>query len=299
MKSTVFVALAAALGVSVACGQKGPAEGPTAHPPAEPLTVVHPSAEPPPPEPPPSAEPTASEAEPPPPAEPSLLELCAGVCKKVAAKCPANVAENCELNCDKYETVADNCQKFAREALICAEAAQDLPCANVAPESCGRAFRRLARCQRAPDTFTEQVEQTKGAPDGWQRFEPVGGGFSAIMPPGVEESTAGEEKIYSVKVGDVRYVVRKLPPPSEKFTKKSQIRLAMAWLSPCNYKLRLHGQVEKDERISVHYDSACKDGSERHGAFHITKTALYVVGIEAPAGERGEMEAFVYGFTPR
>ena len=235
----------------------------------------------------------------PPPSEPGLRELCADVCTKVAAKCTANVAETCNLNCDRYDNVDARCEKAAREALICAEAAKDLPCANVAPESCGRAFKRMASCQRSPETFAEAVEQERGIPAGWQRFEPAGGGFVAFMPSGVQEAPAGQEVVYSVDAGNVRYVVRKLPPPTEKFTAKSQVRLAMAWLSPCNLKLRLHGQVEKDERISVRYDAACKDGSERHGAFYITKTALYVVGIEAPAGERGETDGFVYGFTPR
>ena len=300
MKSSGFVVLVAALGVSAACGQREPAEGPTAHPPAEPLTVVPPSAAPPPPAAPAaSAEPTASEPTPPPPSEPNLRDLCANVCTKVAAKCTANVAETCNLNCDRYDKIDGRCEKVAREALICAEAAKDLPCANVAPESCGKVFKRMASCQRSPETFAEQVEQERGTPTGWQRFEPAGGGFAAVMPPGVQEAAAGQEVVYSVTVGNVRYVVRKLPPPTEKFTAKSQVRLAMAWLSPCNLKLKLHGQVEKDERISVHYDAACKDGGERHGAFYITKTALYIVGIEAPAGERGDIETFVYGFTPR
>ncbi len=211
---------------------KGARRGPTAHPPAEPLTVVPLSAEPPPAAPATSAEPTASEPTPPPPSAPSLRELCANVCTKVAAKCTANVAETCNLNCDRYDKIDGHCEKVAREALICAEAAKDLPCANVAPESCGKAFKRMASCQRSPETFAEQVEQERGTPAGWQRFEPAGGGFAAVMPPGVQEAPAGQEVVYSVTVGNVRYVVRKLPPPTEKFTAKSQVRLAMAWLSP-------------------------------------------------------------------
>lgn len=299
MQSPRFVVLMVALGASVACGQREPAEGPTAHPPAEPLTVVRPSEEPPPPPPEPAA---SAEPEPepePPPSLPSLRELCGKVCAKVATKCPASVAEACELNCDRYDKVDPRCDHVARDALACSLSASDLPCANVAPESCGKEFKRLARCQRSPETFTEHTEQAHGAPTGWQRYEPSAGGFSVLMPQGVEASSVGQEDVHSVRVGNVRYVVRKLPPPTEMFTSKSQVRLAMAWLAPCNYKLKLHGHVDKDDRLSVHYDSACKDGTELHGVLHITKNALYIVGTEAPPGERGELDAFLYSFMLR
>ena len=55
--------------------------------------------------------------------------------------------------------------------------------------------------------------------------------------------------------------------------------------------------VEKGDRSSLHFDVGCKDGTEKHGMVHITPTALFVVGYDAPAGEQAELETFAYGFA--
>jgi hypothetical protein len=74
------------------------------------------------------------------------------------------------------------------------------------------------------------------------------------------------------------------------------VRLATEWLKPCSLKMKLHGHVERGDRASLHYDVGCNDGTERHGMIHITPTALYILGIDAPAGQRGELDAFLYKF---
>lgn len=280
----------------VSCGPMQPSRPPAAAPalktpesqPAEtpaPAPAPEPAAAPS-----PTPEPVAS------PATATARALCEGVCERVAEKCSESVAETCRLNCDQYDRTPKPCERVAREALVCAEGASDLPCANVAPESCGKQFRRMAQCQRSPDTFQASAEEAKaGLPAGWERY--ADDAFSVAMPKGVVKSRSGAETLWSVKVGSVRYAVRKLPAPAEKLTAKSQVRLATEWLKPCNSKLKLHGQVERGDRISMHYDVGCKDGSERHGMIHLTPQALFIVGIEAPAGERGEIDAFIYDFT--
>lgn len=214
----------------------------------------------------------------------------------MAAKCSKTVAENCEINCEPYDKTPKACEPYARDALACAEAARDLPCANVAPESCRKQYRTLAECQRAPDTFQVKSEETKQKlPEGWGVYDE--GSFSVPVPGGMSKSSADKETIWTATSGNVRYSVRKLPPLAEKLTPKNQVRFATEWLKPCTLKMKLHGHVEKGDRSSLHYDVGCKDGTERHGMVHITPNALYIVGTEAPAGEKAEVETFVYGFA--
>jgi hypothetical protein len=228
--------------------------------------------------------------------EGGLRQQCEKVCREVAAKCSKAVAESCELNCEKYDKTPKACEPYAREALSCAQSAKDLPCANMAPESCAKQYRTVADCQKAPDSFqVAKSAEKKKLPEGWGIYDE--GAFSVPMPGGVSKSDNKTETVWTATVGKVRYSVRKLPPPSEKLTPKSQVRLATEWLKPCQLKMKLHGHVEKGDRSSLHYDVGCKDGSEKHGMVHITPSALYIVGYDAPAGEQAELETFVYGFV--
>ena len=288
----------AVLLVLAACGPKEPAEQPAPATTAEPAAAEPAAAEP------VDAEPAAtSESAPasepaPPPAEETasaLRDQCDKVCKVVAAKCSKTVAENCELNCLKFDKTPKACEPYASAALRCAETAKDIPCAPMAPESCSKEYRTLTECQRSPDTFQVKTEEKKKLPEGWGIYDE--GSFSVAVPGGMTKSTVGQESVWTATSGKVRYVVRKLPPLTEKLTPKSQLRLANEWLKPCTMKMKLHGHVEKPDRSTLLYDSACKDGSERHGMVYSTPKALYLVGTEAPAGEKVDVETFVYGFV--
>jgi hypothetical protein len=284
------------LALLAACGPKQPAEQPRAASeeapaasepgPAEPAASVGPEEN--------TESPSASEAVSGPPAA-GLRTQCEKVCQKVAAKCSKTIAENCEINCEKYDKTPKSCESYAREALSCAETAKDLPCANMAPESCAKQYRTVTECQRAPESFQVKAEEKKKLPEGWGIYDE--GAFSVPTPGGVTKSSVGQETVWTASAGKVRYTVRKLPALTEKLTPKSQQRLANQWLKPCTLKLKLHGHVEKADRSTLHYDSACKDGGERHGMVYVTSSALYIVGVEAPAGEKAEMETFVYGFA--
>jgi len=289
-----------ALLIAAACGPKEPAEQPqpatTAEAPAasEPATEPAPApAEPATESAPKSETPSASDAVNGPPG--ALRDQCLKVCGKVAAKCSKNVAENCELNCLKYDKTPRACESYASAALRCAEGAKDLPCAAMAPESCAKDYRTLTECERAPDTFQVKKEEKKKLPEGWGVYDEAA--FSVPVPGGMTKSTAGKESVWTATSGKIRYVVRKLPALTEKLTPKSQLRLANEWLKPCTMKMKLHGHVEKDDRSTLLYDSGCKDGGERHGMVYSTPNALYIVGVEAPAGEKADVETFVYGFV--
>ncbi len=289
--------------LTTGCGEKQPAEAPPpapaegaeAPPPssaeaAAPAETSNADA--------PPAAATTAEAKPEAPPQPGLRAVCEHTCGKLAQKCSASVAESCKKNCEQYDRVPKACDPRAREALTCADNAKDFQCANVAPESCNKLFLRMAACQKDPGSVQEEAGAVaaKSAPAGFERYEDRAAGFAALMPKGVSKTQAGAETVWSVSVGSVRYVIRKLAPPKEKFTPKSQVRLSGEWLKPCGLKMKLHGQLDKGDRTSVHYDVGCKDAGERHGMFHITPNALYVVGIEAPPGEKGELDAFIYGF---
>jgi hypothetical protein len=224
-----------------------------------------------------------------------VQQQCDKVCKVVASKCSKAVAEDCELMCVNYEKMPKACEPHTLAALRCYETAKDLPCASMAPETCRKEFRTLTDCQKAPDTFQVKVEEKKKLPDGWGIYDE--GTFSVPAPGGVNKSSVDKETVWTATSGKVRYVVRKLPVPSEKLTPKSQLRLANEWLKPCTLKLKLHGHVEKPDRSSLLYTSGCKDGGVRQGQIHVVANATYIVGIEAPAGEKAEMETFVYGFS--
>ncbi len=289
--------------VALACGEKQPAASP---PPAPAESAAAPAstaaAEPAPAETGAAAAaepaPTASAAKADAPAKPSLRVVCEQNCSKLGQKCSASVAESCKRNCEQYERVPQSCDAPARVALTCQNEAKDFQCANVAPESCTKLFLRMAACQKSPDTFQAEAgsEASKAAPAGFERYEDRAAGFAALMPKGVTKTQEGNVPVWSVNVGSVRYVIKKQPPSKEKFTGRTQVRLAGEWLKPCSLKMKLHGQLDKGDRTSVHYDVGCKDAGERHGMFHITPSAVYVVGVEAPAGEKGELDAFIYGF---
>jgi hypothetical protein len=289
---TAWLALIAAMG----CGSKQPAAEPAAAP-AEAAATAEPASA----ESPPSSSESAAKAETPSASEAvhgpegGLHQQCDKVCQKVAAKCSKTVAENCEINCEKYDKTPKSCEPYAREALSCFEQAKDLPCANMAPESCAKPFKTLTDCQRAPDTFQVKAEEKKKLPEGWGIYDE--GSFSVPVPGGMTKASVEKETVWTATQGKVKYTVRKLPPLAEKLTPKNQLRFANEWLKPCSLKMKLHGHVEKGDRSTLHYDVGCKDGTERHGMVHVTPSALYIVGIDGPAGEKFEMETFVYGFV--
>ncbi|HEV8244175.1 MAG TPA: hypothetical protein VGP93_00265, partial [Polyangiaceae bacterium] len=68
------------------------------------------------------------------------------------------------------------CEPYARDALECARSAKDLQCANIAPESCSKLYRRTAECLRAPDSFQVATEDAaKALPSGWERYQDQSG----------------------------------------------------------------------------------------------------------------------------
>ncbi len=288
----------AALLLMAACGPKEPAEQPQAPSAQAPAASEAAPSEP------ASSQPPADNTESPNaskavqgPDEPqsSVHQQCAKVCKVVSSKCSKAVAEDCELMCLNYEKMPKACEPHTLSALRCYETAKDLPCAAMAPETCRKEFKTLTDCQKAPDSFQVKAEEKKKLPDGWGVYDE--GSFSVPAPGGMTKSSAAQETTWTATSGKVRYVVRKLPVPKEKLTPKSQLRLANEWLKPCTLKLKLSGHVEKADRSSMLYKSGCKDGSVREGQIFVTANATYIVGSEAPAGEKAEMETFVYGFT--
>jgi hypothetical protein len=227
------------------------------------------------------------------PAAPSIHDVCFAMCDKLKAKCPKSQFEACQLNCGKYEPPADGCEDIVRSALACARDAHDLVCANVAPESCAKSFRRIAAC--AAGKTTTEVAPTASLPPGFSVYENPSEGISAPMPQGV---VAGEGQVLAtVKTAEgTVYSIRKLPRPEGKMNEKVFLKIGMNLFGRCSDKMKMQGMVDKPGRTSINYTHKCPDGSEEAGLFWATDKALFVASAKGQPGKLGPTEAFLYGF---
>lgn len=248
---------------------------------------------------PPTAPPPTPEAAEPTAAEPTLRELCERVCARLETQCSQSVAQSCRRTCERYDGTPEPCHEVGRDAFACWETVNNPLCANIVPDGCAKPFRLFTSCRNAPESFVYESPPDKTDLAGFERFSPEGETFVAMMPGDVDKTEEGPEVVWSAHADGVRYFIRKLPAAPEEFTAKSQVRLAMKWLAPCTGRLKLHGQVDTDDGVSVHYDGACDDASERHGVIHITKGAVFIIGTEGPSDNRGQFDAFAYGFQAR
>jgi len=218
------------------------------------------------------------------------------MCDKLKPKCPKSSFEACQLNCGKYESPADGCEDVVRAALSCARDATDLVCANVAPESCAKPFRRIAACAAGQNT-TESAP-TATLPAGFSIYENAHEGISAPMPQGV---TAGEGQVVAtVKTADgAVYSIRKLPRPAGKMNEKVFLKIALNLFGRCSDKMKMQGMVDKPGRTSINYTTKCPDGSEEAGLFWATDKALFIASAKGDPGKLGPNEAFLYGFEAK
>ena len=238
------------------------------------------------PEPPPLAEskPTAA----------SIHEVCFAMCDKLKTKCPKSSFEACQVNCGKYDPPAAGCEDVVRSALSCARDALDLVCANVAPESCAKPFRRIAACA-AGRLETEAAPTTAALPSGFSIYENAQEGIRAPMPQGVAPGEGAT--IASVKHPDgAIYSIRKLPRPEGKLNEKLFLKIAMNLFGRCTDKMKMSGMVDKPGRTSIHYTMKCPDGSDEQGLFWATSKALFNASAKGPPEKLGPTEAFLYGF---
>jgi hypothetical protein len=242
-----------------------------------------------PPEAPASGEPVAPASAP-----ASLRDLCLGMCSRLESKCPKSSVETCRINCSKYDPAPDGCENVARSALSCARDAPDLVCANVAPESCAKAFQRLAACA-AGKTPNEESAVSAALPEGFAIYENAAERIRAPMPQGVAPGEGNVIASAKTESGAL-YSIRKLPRPEGKLSEKVFLKVAMNLLGRCSDKMKMQGMVEKPGRVSINYTTKCPDGSEEQGVFWATDAALFVASARGPAGKLGPIQSFVYGF---
>ena len=228
------------------------------------------------------------------PAGPSIHEVCFAMCDKLKSKCPKSSFEACQLNCGKYDPPAAGCADVVRSALSCARDASDLVCANVAPESCAKSFRRIAACAAGQNT-SETAAAPAGLPPGFSVYENKQEGIVAPMPQGVAAGVG--TTIATVKNADgAVYSIRNLPRPEGNLNEKLFLKIGMALFGRCSDKMKMQGRVDKPGRNSINYTTKCPDGSEEQGLFWATDKALFVASAKGPAGTLGPTEAFLYGF---
>jgi hypothetical protein len=231
----------------------------------------------------------------PPPAAPTPLEVCGQMCERMGQRCAATVVKSCKLTCKKYEKLPAGCDAEARAALECARDADDLQCAAIAPVSCNPVFLRFAACTRGEKIETK-AEGPK-IPEGWERFSAKGAGFSALMPRSVVESTEGGDPTFKAEAAPVTYSVRVRKAPEEKPTQKVLVKAALDLLGVnCSKNLRLHGMIEQAQRVTIRFDSQCKNGTEWRGQFVVARGKLYVLALTGPNGFKAEHEAFFSSF---
>lgn len=284
----------------VACGPKEPAQSaePAAAPPAA-------AAEAKPSEAPPATTSEAAAEAPAPhdaatteaPAAETVHDLCFAMCDKVKSKCPKSAFEACQVNCGKYESAAEGCDALVRAALTCARDAADLVCANVAPESCAKSFRKLSACNAGQKPTEDAGPTTAAMPDGFSVYENAQEGLHAPMPNGVAGGAG--DVVATVKHDSATYSIRKLPRPEGKLNEKVFLKIGMNLFGRCSDKMKMQGMVDKPGRTSIHYTTKCPDGTEEAGLFWATDKALFIASAKGPAGKLGPTEAFLYGFEAK
>lgn len=230
------------------------------------------------------------------PAGPSIHEVCFAMCDKLKPKCPKSSFEACQLNCGKYESPAEGCEDVVRAALTCARDAADLVCANVAPESCAKSFRRISACAAGQNTV--EAAPTVTLPTGFSVYEDAREGISAPMPQGVAPGDGDVIAKVTTTEGTV-YSIRKLPRPAGKINEKVFLKIGMTLFGRCSDKMKMQGMVDKPGRTSINYTTKCPDGSEEAGLFWATSQALFIASAKGQAGKLGPTDAFLYGFDAK
>jgi hypothetical protein len=232
------------------------------------------------------------------PSAPSIHEVCFAMCDQLKAKCPKSAFESCRVNCGKYESHADGCADTVRAALSCARDAADLVCANVAPESCAKAFRQMTACNNGQKPVAAGEPGPAALPPGFEFYENSAEGVRAPMPRGVKPGEG--DVIGSAKhEGGAVYSIRKLPRPAGKLNEKIFLKIAMNLFGRCSDKMKMQGMVDKPGRTSINYTTKCPDGSDEHGLFWATDRVLFLASAKGPAGNLGPTEAFLYGFEAK
>lgn len=226
----------------------------------------------------------------------SIHEVCFAMCDKLKPKCPRSSFEACQLNCGKYESPAEGCADVVQAALVCARDAADLVCANVAPESCAKPFRRIAAC--AAGESTVEADTTTALPAEFSEYENAAEGVSAPMPEGVKAGEGTVLATVTTSEGTV-YSIRKLPRPAGKVNEKVLLKTGMALFGRCSDKMKLQGMVDKPGRTSMHYTTKCPDGSEEAGLFWATDKALFIASAKGQPGKLGPTDVFLYGFEAK
>ena len=221
----------------------------------------------------------------------SPAELCQKMCDRVRERCTPENAEACRGNCREWDSTPPGCETEVKQALDCARTAEDLQCVNIMPSSCTKKFKKIEAC--AAGKPIDGKEMSLDMPQGWQRFVAKDAGFSVPMPPGVESKEAGPEKVYAANVGAVAYSVRVLPAPDPK---QKDLLVAQNVLGDCMKKLALKGLIERPERRSLEFKSACAGGRQASGLLVTIGKKLYVVSVISPAGATSDRDVFVYGF---
>src|SRR5260221_8638032 len=178
------------------------------------------------------------------------------MCDKVKAKCPKSSFEACRVNCSKYDPAPEGCEDVVRAALACARDAADLVCANVAPESCAKPFRRISACASGQKPTGETAPATAALPPGFSLYENAQEGIVAPMPDG---AAPGEgNAIASAKhEGGAVYSIRKLPRPEGKLNEKVFLKIGMNLFGRCSDKMKMQGMVDKPGRTSINYTTKC------------------------------------------
>ena len=232
----------------------------------------------------------------PPASTPALKPICLAKCDKLVPKCSTPQVETCRVNCSKYEPPPDGCVEQVQAALECARDASDLTCANVAPESCHRKFRAIAKCT-AGEAAQGAEATPAGLPEGWERLSDVANGISAVLPKGSVGKAGPEGPVRSVTAPDgTLYTVSVLPLLKDKPSEKSFLHFLFKVMGRCSDKVKLDGFIEKAGQASMHYTAHCPDKTDWSGMLYSNSEHLVLLSAQAPLGKTGVTEPFFYQF---
>jgi hypothetical protein len=155
----------------------------------------------------------------------------------------------------------------------------------------------MTACRGGQDTVAAPQEREEQIPAGWQRVRDATLGVSVMLPPDASMDSQATNRTWRGAHAGAEYFLAALPPPDGEVTQRDLVRMVLQYLGTrCQRGLRMHGSFEVDDRTSVRFESACRDGTTWRGMLHVWPTKAVVVGSRAPAGTRVVDEAMFSSF---
>ncbi len=152
----------------------------------------------------------------------------------------------------------------------------------------------MQACQRGEKPV---VKPKQGPPAHWQAVRDEELGITVTMPPGAQLDPNAKLRTWRVEDGGITYVVTALPPPGQKLSDGTLLRMVVQHVGyRCQKNLKVRGRFTSAGVTGVAYSTSCTDGSQRAGMLRIRGDQAVSVGVEAPGGVQFDLDPYLFSF---